>query len=271
MSTPEEAQQAVRDLRSSARVWSSKTVEERVEVLRKFQELLLDSLDEITAVLNKDSGKSRQDALIELLLTVDMLQQNLKQAPRWLKRRKVSTGLYFFKRAYVDLRPYGVVLVISPWNYPLALSLPPVLAALLAGNTVLLKPSEVTGATGVLMARLFQRLPELSPYVRVLHGDGAVGAAAVKARPDYIFLTGSTQTGRKVMQAAAADLIPMACHDRPGRCGCAPGCPLGLLGSFLQHRADLHGGRARLCGRAAVRAVRARGGRSYPQAESWLF
>lgn len=102
--------------------------------------------------------------------------------------------------------------MIAPWNYPLTLALPPMLAALLAGNTVILKPSEVTAATGVLVAELFQHLPELAPFVRVVHGDGQVGAALIQARPDYIFFTGSTPTGRKVLQAAAKHLIPVACE-----------------------------------------------------------
>ena len=92
------------------------------------------------------------------------------------------------------------------------LSLAPVLGALLAGNTVLLKPSEVTPATGVMIEKLLRSLPELAPYVRVLHGDGAVGAALVQAKPDFIFLTGSTATGRVVSRAAAEHLIPVACE-----------------------------------------------------------
>lgn len=76
----------------------------------------------------------------------------------------------------------------------------------------MLKPSEVTGATGLLMDRLFQRVPELRPFVRVFHGDGSVGAAMVAAKPDYIFLTGSTPTGRLVLRSAAENLTPVACE-----------------------------------------------------------
>jgi len=84
----------------------------------------------------------------------------------------------------------------------------PLCSALLAGNTVLLKPSEVSGATGLLLEQLIQQVPELSPFVRVLHGDGRVGAALVKSNPDLIFLTGSTETGLKVAQDAAGNLTP---------------------------------------------------------------
>jgi acyl-CoA reductase-like NAD-dependent aldehyde dehydrogenase len=201
---------ARQSMHTAARVWAQTPVAERVKILRKFQGVLVDALDEISEVMNMDTGKSRQDALIEAFVTVDMLQAYLSHAPRWLKPRRVPSGLYIFKRCYVDPRPYGVVAVLAPWNYPLALSLPPVLAALLAGNTVILKPSEVTAATGVLIEKLFQRVPELSPFVRVIHGDGSVGAALVDSKPDYIFLTGSTLTGKRVLQAAAEHLIPVA-------------------------------------------------------------
>jgi acyl-CoA reductase-like NAD-dependent aldehyde dehydrogenase len=212
MTTPQEVDQAVVELRAAQKPWGDMPVQDRVKVLRKLQKVMIDSLDEITDVLNQNCGKSRQDSLIEAFVTIDMLEQYCKRAPRWLSRRRVSQGLYLTKRCYVEYRPYGVVGVIAPWNYPFALSMPPALAALLAGNTVILKPSEVTPATGVLIDKLFKRVPELAPYVRVIHGDGVVGEALVRSSPDYIFLTGSVSTGRKVLQTAAEKLLPVACE-----------------------------------------------------------
>ena len=210
MTTADAVQKAVHDMRASFPEWSSKSVKERIRILRKFQALLIDRRDEITSVLNQDCGKSRQDGLIELFVTVDMLAQYCSQAPTWLKRKRVSSGLYLLKQCFVEYKPYGVVAVVSPWNYPLTLALPPLLAALLAGNTVVLKPSEVTAATGVLIENLSQQIPELAPFVRVVHGDGKVGAALTQAKPDFIFLTGSTATGKRIMQTAAESLTPVA-------------------------------------------------------------
>jgi acyl-CoA reductase-like NAD-dependent aldehyde dehydrogenase len=212
MHTPEQVRQAKCEMENAFAYWSRRPVHERVQVLRKFQSVLIDSVDEITDTINQDCGKNRQEALAEVFFSVDMLHQYLKRAPQWLRPERVSSGLYIFKRAYIEPRPYGVVGVLSPWNYPFALSVPPVVSALLAGNTVLLKPSEVTAASGVLVEKLFQRVPDLAPFVRVLHGDGSVGAALVQSAPDYIFLTGSTETGRKVMQAAGENLTPVACE-----------------------------------------------------------
>ena len=212
MAKPGQVQQITHEMRAAFKEWVSKPVAERVRILRILQGVIIDSADEITAVMTQDCGKSRQDALSEIFMTIDMLSQYLKHADRWLARRHVPRGLFLFKTAYVEPRPYGVVAVIAPWNYPFALAMPPVLGALVAGNTVILKPSEVTGATGVMLEKLFQRVPELTPFVRVLHGDAAVGAALVASCPDYIFLTGSTITGKRVMQAAAENLIPVACE-----------------------------------------------------------
>jgi len=209
MATPSEVERAMTDMRAAAPEWAGKSIKERVRILRQFQHLLIEATDEITATLNKDCGKSRQDGLIEVFMVVDMLNEYCKHARSWLSPYKVPSGLYFFKRSYVMPRPFGVVAVLAPWNYPFDLAMTPVLSALLAGNTVVLKPSEVTAATGVLMEALFKRVPELAPYVRVLHGDGSVGAQLVAAGADYIFVTGSTATGRKVLQSAASSLTPV--------------------------------------------------------------
>ncbi|MDW8325779.1 MAG: aldehyde dehydrogenase family protein [Anaerolineales bacterium] len=212
MTSPEEARRAVGDMRAAARWWRNVSVAERARLLNRFQEVMIDARDEISAVINQDTGKSRQDALIEVFMVADLLHQYCRHAADWLKPEPVPRGLYLFKQPYIERRPYGVVGVIAPWNYPFALAMPPTLAALLAGNTVVLKPSEVTGAVGVLMEQLFRRVPELAPFVRVIHGDAQVGAAMVQARPDFIFLTGSTPTGRAVMRTAAEHLIPVTCE-----------------------------------------------------------
>ncbi|WKZ48826.1 MAG: aldehyde dehydrogenase family protein [Anaerolineales bacterium] len=209
MTTPDEVKLAVEEMRRAFPAWSGKSVKERAGILKKIQKILIDQRDEISSVVSQNTGKSRQDSLIELFISIDMLAQNSAKAAKWLKKERVSSGLYLFKRCYVEHRPYGVAAVISPWNYPLLISLTPVFSALLAGNTVVLKTSEVTPAVGVMIETLFQSVPELAPFVRVIHGDGKVGAALVNSNPDYIFVTGSTGTGKKIAEAAAKNLIPV--------------------------------------------------------------
>ena len=208
IATQAEIDLAIREMRQNSVIWQRKSVKERVRILRKFQAFVIDSVDIISKTINQDTGKSRQDALIEVMMTVDRLHQYYKQAPRWLSRRRVPPGLYVFRRFYSEPKPFGVVAIIAPWNYPFDLTISPLCSALLAGNTVVLKPSEVTGATGALIEKLLQSVPELSPFVRVLHGDHRTGAALVKSKPDLVYLTGSVPTGRKVARAAAENLVP---------------------------------------------------------------
>ncbi len=209
---PEEVRQALAEMRQNAPAWRDTPVKDRVRILRKFQKLLVDCAEEITIAISQDTGKTRQDALIELFLVLDRLQTYLKHAGKWLARQRVPPGLYPFRRYYTEPAPFGVVGVISPWNYPFELSLPPVFSALIAGNAVLLKPSEVTPAVGVLVEKLFQSAPELTPYIRILHGGPETGAALVSAEPDLIFLTGSTGTGRKVARSTADRMVPYVCE-----------------------------------------------------------
>lgn len=208
-STEQDVAQAISDLRHALSLWQQKTAAERTAVLRKFKEHLIDQADEISAVLNKNCGKTRQDGLVEVFITVDNLHNMIKHAPRWLERIAIPRGLYFFKRYYAEPIPFGVVAVIGPWNYPVVQVLTPVLAALAAGNVVIIKPSEVAPAVGLLFAQLFAAVPEIAPYVRVVHGGPEVGRAVVNTPPDLIFVTGSEGTGKAIQRAAADTLTPV--------------------------------------------------------------
>jgi len=208
VSTEEEVMLARREMAAAQATWAAKPLKERARIIKAFQRVVIDAADELTAVVNQDHGKSRGDALHEVIMTVDKIHQYARLAPQWLGRRRVPPGLYFFRRYYTERVPFGVVGIIGPWNYPIDLMLPPIVAALLAGNTVIVKPSEVAAATGVELEKLVQRVPELAPFVRFVHGDGRVGAALVRAKPDLLFLTGSVKTGRIVAKMAAEDMTP---------------------------------------------------------------
>ncbi len=208
MTTAEEVMLARREMGAAQITWAAKPLKERARIIKQFQRVVIDAADELTAIVNQDHGKSRGDALHEIVMTVDKIHQYARLSPKWLGRRRVPPGLYFFRRYYTERVPYGVVGIIGPWNYPIDLMLPPIIAALLAGNTVVVKPSEVAAATGVKLEELFGRVPELAPFVRFVHGDGRVGAALVRSQPDLLFLTGSVKTGQIVARAAAENMTP---------------------------------------------------------------
>mgnify|MGYP003619317169 CR=1 FL=1 len=208
MATEADVLRARREMAAAQPVWAAKPVKERARLVKKLQSVILEATDEITAVVNQDHGKSRLDALHEVFMTVEKIHHYTAHAPQWLARERVPRGLYFFKRFYADRVPYGVVGIIGPWNYPIDLMLPPIVSALLAGNAVLVKPSEVAAATGVLLESLINRVPELAPFVRFLHGDARVGQALVQSQPDLLFLTGSVKTGQIVAKMAAENMTP---------------------------------------------------------------
>jgi acyl-CoA reductase-like NAD-dependent aldehyde dehydrogenase len=213
VSVPPSAQKVDRvyaNARAAFPAWRTLTVEARLSYFRKLRLLIVERMDEIADVIAKETGKVPFEALAtEVMPVLESLRHLEKHARGSLAPRKVRTPLLFAgKRSYVSYQPRGVVVVISPWNFPLQLSMIPVLSAAVAGNSVILKPSEFTPKTGQLMADLFRAAGWPDGVVQVVLGDKAQGAALVDASPDYIFFTGSERTGRLVQTAAAARLIP---------------------------------------------------------------
>lgn len=190
--------------------WGKTSVRERIRLLQNLRFLIIDYLDEIVRVIEESTGKPGVEILTsDVLSTIDMIHYIEKHADRILSRKKVSTPLLLFdKRSYVEYKPKGVVLVISPWNFPFQLAMEPVLSALVAGNTVIIKPSEVTPLVGKMIEELFERAEFPKDVVQVAHGDGELGAALVQGLPDHIFFTGSVCAGKEVQENAAKNLIP---------------------------------------------------------------
>ncbi len=190
--------------------WSALSVRERVSYIKNLREAVVEDIDAIAELIAKDVGKVRTDALVaDIMPSLDAMLHVEKHAEKTLRSQKVKTPfLLMGKKSMVEYMPMGTVLVISPWNYPFLLSLSPMLSALAAGNTVILKPSEVTPAVGILIESLFEKAKFPPNVVQVAHGGKELGASLTNAKPDYIFFTGSVATGKIIQQAAARDLIP---------------------------------------------------------------
>jgi succinate-semialdehyde dehydrogenase/glutarate-semialdehyde dehydrogenase len=148
--------------------------------------------------------------MMEIFASCDSLSYYPKHAEAILRpeKRRLHGMMRFMKQLRVNYRPLGVVGVISPWNGPLILSLNPSVQALMAGNAVLVKPSEVTPFSGALLGQLFEGAGLPDGLLTILTGDGETGAALVEAGVDKISFTGSVTTGRKVGEACARQLIP---------------------------------------------------------------
>jgi len=197
--------------RKAQPAWAALPVAERAGVMRRALELLLERMDAHLEVVQRESGKPRTDALmIEMFAACDALAHFARRAEAMLRPRHVPLHgvLRLTKKLRIVYRPLGVVGVISPWNGPFILSLNPTVQALLAGNAVLLKPSEVTPRSGELVGRLLTEAGLPEGLVQVLLGDGETGAALVEAGCDKISFTGSVATGRRVAEACARQLLP---------------------------------------------------------------
>lgn len=188
--------------------WSRTSTAERARLLLGARRTLLDRMDEVVQTMVGETGKLRAEAVVnEIFVACEQIGWNARHGPRVLAPKRVPPGVMVHKRAERRLEPLGVVAVISPWNYPLVLSVGPVSAAVMAGNTVVLKPSELTPATGSLVAELFAGLGD--DVVQVVTGAGDVGEALVRAEVDKVCFTGSVPTGTAVMRAAAERRIPV--------------------------------------------------------------
>ncbi|MEZ5239502.1 MAG: aldehyde dehydrogenase family protein [Microthrixaceae bacterium] len=167
--------------------------------------------DELVDVIVRESGKPRTEALmIDVFAAADALAHTARHAQSWLKPESARPHgiLRVTKKLRLHYQPLGVVGVISPWNGPLILSLNPAIQALAAGNTVVLKPSEVTPYSGKLAVDLFSRTGLPEGVFQVALGDGETGAALVDSPVDKIHFTGSVATGRRIAESCARRLVP---------------------------------------------------------------
>jgi aldehyde dehydrogenase (NAD+) len=182
----------------------------RLAQLGRLRALLTEQREVLQQALAADLGKSPTEAQVtELTLVVAEIDDMVARLPRWLRPQPVTVPpLLWPARAHTQLEPLGVVLVIAPWNYPVQLSLAPMVGALAAGNAVLLKPSELAPAVSRALADLLPRY--LDPQaVAVIEGAVEVTTTVLEQRFDHIFFTGSTRVGTIVATAAARHLTPV--------------------------------------------------------------
>ena len=209
--TAEDVRAAVESARKAQPAWAALPVEARARYLRRALSILIERQNEFVDTIVSESGKPRNEArLMSVFAACDSLTFFAKRAGPALRPRKVKLHgmLRLLKRCRIAYRPLGVVGVISPWNGPFILSLNPSVQALMAGNAVVLKPSEITPRSGALVGELFEAAGLPEGVFTVVSGDGETGAALVDSGVDKISFTGSVATGRRVGEACARRLIP---------------------------------------------------------------
>ncbi len=192
--------------------WEALGFEGRAAVLKRAQRWMIDNTDRVVQTIVSETGKAWDEAYIaEVNYAAGALGFWAKNAPKFLADEKVRTAAPFVKGRKLTVRyaPVGLVGVISPWNYPLSNSFGDAIPALAAGNAVILKPSEVTPLTSMLMGEMMRECGLPKGVYQVAPGFGETGAALIDAA-DFVMFTGSTATGKKVMARAAQTLTPVA-------------------------------------------------------------
>ncbi|MDS1114818.1 aldehyde dehydrogenase family protein [Gordonia westfalica] len=207
VSDPEKIMASLRQTFASGR---TRDVDWRLGQLAAIERLLTDREGEIAKALAEDLGRSASEAWLgDIASTAGEAAYARKHLKKWMKRRRVKLPLNQLPgRGWVQYEPLGVVLVIGPWNYPVYLTLGPLIAAVAAGNCAVVKPSELAPATSELLARLIPEYLDTSA-IAVVEGDGLVTQDLLALGFDHALFTGGTEIGKKIMAGAAATLTPV--------------------------------------------------------------
>lgn len=202
--------QLIEEQRAYFESGKTRPIENRLAALRKLRDGLKEMESEINAALEADLGKSAMESyMCEVGMVLSELSYMLKHTRRFARKKRVPTPLAQFASASYRLAcPYGVTLVMSPWNYPLMLALEPAIDAIAAGNTVVIKPSAYAPKTSEILQKLIKKsLPR--GLCAVVTGGREENAYLLDATFDYIFFTGGVNVGKLVMEKAAAHLTPI--------------------------------------------------------------
>jgi len=186
------------------------SIDERVNEILKIRDYIIDNREKTLTRIIQETGKSRVDGMTsEIFEIIDVIDVFRKLTPKVLKNKTVPTPIVLMgKKSEIWYEPMGTILVIPPWNYPLYQALIPSMMAFLAGNSVIVKPSEVTPLKG-LIEEIFEKSGFMKDAIQIVYGSGVTGVRLIDAKPDKIHFTGSCRTGRKIMAQAAQYLIPV--------------------------------------------------------------
>src|SRR6201989_1096129 len=209
---PEQVAELARRGRAAQPAWEALGFDGRGHVLRRAQRWVMHNADRVIDTIVSETGKAWEDAqAAEVAYGAQAFGFWAKEAPRYLADERVKSASIFVagKRLVLRYRPLGLVGVIGPWDYPLANSFGDAIPALAAGNSVILKPSEITPLTSLLLAEGLRECGLPEDVFQVATGRGPTGEALIDA-VDMIMFTGSTATGRRVMERAARTLTPVS-------------------------------------------------------------
>ena len=203
---------AVRRARTAQKAWKELSFQDRARIILRAKDVLLADMDGTARLISDEMGKPIAEAIsMEIAPVLDLMQYFARKTAKLLQPEKINIGLFGLlgRSSKIVYQPLGVVGIISPWNYPLAIPLGEVTMALMAGNAVVLKPSELTPFVGLKIVEIFKKANLPTDVLQVITGDGRTGAALVEAGVNKIMFTGSVATGKRIAAAAAETLTPV--------------------------------------------------------------
>jgi len=209
---PTEVRAAVARARVAQIEWNAWGIRSRVKILRHFQGILLTRKHEVARRITQEAGKPYVESLLtEVMVVLDAARFLIENAFSILREQKLPHGnpALKAKAGRILHEPYGVIGIISPWNYPFSIPATEVMSALVAGNAVILKPSELTPLIALELQSLLREAGVPDDVFQVLPGEGPTGAALVKSAIDKLVFTGSVATGRRIALTAAERLLPV--------------------------------------------------------------
>jgi acyl-CoA reductase-like NAD-dependent aldehyde dehydrogenase len=210
--TESEVFAAVASARAAQPAWNGPGLRRRIDILRKFQSILHAKKLEVAEAITREAGKPIAEALTtEVLVVLDAARFLIDNTWNLLRDEPVPHGNLAtkLKRGYLVREPHGVIGIISPWNYPFSIPATETLAALVAGNGVILKPSELTPLVALELASLLHAAGVPKDLFQIVIGDGTAGAALLASPIDKLIFTGSVATGKRIAAAAAERLLPV--------------------------------------------------------------
>ncbi len=198
------------DKSKSYKNWSNLSLKERCYLINRFRKSILKEQNKVKEVLISETGKKEFDAFIELFSLLDHMKEISKIAKKALKPNRRNSGIMKTKKAYVLYEPLGIAGIISPWNYPLATPMTSTTQALLAGNNVILKPSEHTPLTALYMKKIWDKYIGYDNAFLVVCGGSATGEMIVESsKVNIVCFTGSTKVGKKIAKKCSDTLRPV--------------------------------------------------------------
>lgn len=212
LTAPADVRDAVSRARVAQTAWAKLSYRARAQLILRTRQLVLSQLEDIATLITRETGKPGNEAIsMEVVPTLDLMHYFATTTAKLLAPTRIDIGQYGLmgRSSRVVYKPLGVVGIISPWNFPWATPCAEVVMALMAGNAVVVKPSELTPLTALKILNVLNEAGLPADLVQVVTGDGSTGAALIDAPVDKIMFTGSVATGKRVAEAAAKHLTPV--------------------------------------------------------------